>query len=697
MHERRFPIPPLLTAAIVVAALLVAGILGIRLAVRTEENRNLQHWKITLGALAETQADAIEQWMAAQGAKLAELARNPSLQMYTQHLSHATPPGHAPDESVQLAYLRNLIHSTGEKNGFFDDQPSDSPIRADIAFHAQHGLALMDRNLNLLAATPGVSPPDAALRTALAAAMQEGTPRLHDYRVSEDGQAVLGFLVPVLALRKQSDRPEVVGCLHAFKSGEQTPIGLVQASRQAFETTTAYLTRKDGNDVVLLSPVKDGAKSMGRRFSITDADLAPVRATLNPGQFGRLPDQAGKDVLFTSREVGRTPWILVQQIDSAEALRDMNTRQGYLVVLFSGALLLTIALLAAAWWYGDSLRQQKTADELKRQTEILIAKSNLLDAISNNSADLILLLGRDNRILFGNAALGSLVGMEEPTFGGKSLATLFGPDPAAVLQAAVDSARRIGKTVTQACQMDLGGRSLVIHGNFTPIVYESDSAETVLITLHDVTQIQNAQRRQASLMRQLIGALMRAIDLHDPYSANHSSRTARIALKIAEHLNVRPELCAALETAASLCNIGKLFIPKDILTKTEPLNREEQNFVRKETLFASEILAGIDFDGPVLEIIVHKHEYLDGSGYPQGLKGDHLILPARILTTANDFVAMITPRAYRNRFEVKDAIATLLQAADTRYDRKVIAALFHVAENEINWQEWFQEDADRSC
>jgi len=105
--------------------------------------------------------------------------------------------------------------------------------------------------------------------------------------------------------------------------------------------------------------------------------------------------------------------------------------------------------------------------------------------------------------------------------------------------------------------------------------------------------------------------------------------------------------------------------------------------MRQETIYAIDIIANIDFEGPVQETIAQKNELLNGSGYPNGLKEDDIILPARILAAANGFVAMISPRAYRDKLSEKEALDQLLKTADTRYDRQIVAALFHVVENKI--------------
>ena len=140
--------------------------------------------------------------------------------------------------------------------------------------------------------------------------------------------------------------------------------------------------------------------------------------------------------------------------------------------------------------------------------------------------------------------------------------------------------------------------------------------------------------------------------------------------------------------ASLLANLGKLNLPRELLTKMQPLTAEEQARMHDSVMDTINILKDLEFDGPVIDIISQKNEYLDGSGYPAGLKGEEILAESRILSVANAFVAMSSARAYRQGKPVREVLDTLLASADKQYDRQVIAALFHVAENRADWNSW---------
>jgi HD-GYP domain-containing protein (c-di-GMP phosphodiesterase class II) len=143
-----------------------------------------------------------------------------------------------------------------------------------------------------------------------------------------------------------------------------------------------------------------------------------------------------------------------------------------------------------------------------------------------------------------------------------------------------------------------------------------------------------------------------------------------------------------LDLAASLANLGKIFVPREVLTKPEELTEAEQALVHRHVQYGTELLQDLDFEGPVLDTIAQKQEHLDGSGYPNGLTGDDILQTARILAVSNAFVALVSPRAYRHAVNIEAALDQLLKESGSKFDRHVVAALFHVAENRSDWTDW---------
>ncbi len=673
------------TAAVILLALfVVAGIWGINALVRYERQRDLNTWQITLNVMADTRANRVRQWVSAQFASLNELAENGSLQLYTQELLRR-PDVPLKTEPAQLSYLRNLIRATAERNGFIDKSQTAPPVPANVAYQGNAGLALVSLDQTVITSTPGMPVLDSNLRKGIAQVAEDGKACLYDLFLNASGEPLVAFLSPVFALQVPSGgakRP--IAVLLGIKSAKHTLFPLLSSEENITSSDEALLVRRDGDLVTYVSPLADGTGALKRSLAANVNDLAAAYAVAHPGSFVKTRDYAGVEVLATSRALAGLPWVLVQKINTSEALRESKSHQRFLYLTMLLALAVVAALLLAAWFYGSSAREHQMTEKLLAKSQQLAAQTHLLNAINDNIKDYILLCDVEGKLFFANRALAAALGVTADDLSGKGLASVFGPATAELFSPLLRKALEKGLPVSQEIKFSLKGRQLQFHATVIPVHYRTATDnDAVLVSLHDVTLLREAQQKKADLLQQIVKALMRAIDLHDPYSANHSANTAKIALAIGQVMKLEPDAMGTLETAANLCNIGKLFLPKDLLAKTGPLTPEEQALLRQETDFAQKSLAGIDFEGPVLETIVQKNELLDGSGHPAGLKGDDIIQTARILAVANAFIAMISPRAYRNKLTDRDALDQFLVAMDTKYDRRVVAALFHVVENGI--------------
>lgn len=175
----------------------------------------------------------------------------------------------------------------------------------------------------------------------------------------------------------------------------------------------------------------------------------------------------------------------------------------------------------------------------------------------------------------------------------------------------------------------------------------------------------------------MVTALVRAIELRDPYLAGHSRRVAEFSVAVGKQLGCGEEELATLELAANLSQIGKLAIRKDLLTKPARLTSAEVQEMEAHVKHAVDFLQGIDFELPVVETITQMHERLDGEGYPNGLKGEQISLTGRILGACDVFCARLEPRSYRAGL-APDAVLDILAENMARYDPKVIDALKQV-------------------
>jgi HD-GYP domain-containing protein (c-di-GMP phosphodiesterase class II) len=210
----------------------------------------------------------------------------------------------------------------------------------------------------------------------------------------------------------------------------------------------------------------------------------------------------------------------------------------------------------------------------------------------------------------------------------------------------------------------------------------------VLVIDQDITQAVAERERRERNLQQLVQTLVTVVDRRDPHAAHHSSRVAIAARATAGEMGLEEVLVETAAIAGSLLNLGKILVPSQLLTKEGQLSEEEMRTVRDSIQTSAELIEGIEFDGPVVETLRQAQERWDGSGVPRGLKGDQILVTARIIAVANAFVAIVSPRAHRPGVDFDAAVESLLKQIGSAFDRAVVAALIHYMDNRGGRERW---------
>jgi putative nucleotidyltransferase with HDIG domain len=167
---------------------------------------------------------------------------------------------------------------------------------------------------------------------------------------------------------------------------------------------------------------------------------------------------------------------------------------------------------------------------------------------------------------------------------------------------------------------------------------------------------------------------MRALGLKDRETEGHSYRLAGLSLALAQMLGMGNDELIHLRHSALLHDIGKMGIPDAILNKPGPLSDAEWVLARRHPEFGFEILSPIQFLEPAAQTAYCHHENWDGSGYPRGLKGENIPLPARIVSVCNVYDSLISDHPYRNGWGKKVALGYVEEAAGKQFDPEIVGA-----------------------
>ena len=175
-------------------------------------------------------------------------------------------------------------------------------------------------------------------------------------------------------------------------------------------------------------------------------------------------------------------------------------------------------------------------------------------------------------------------------------------------------------------------------------------------------------------LRGTISVLGQALERRDPYTAGHQRRVAGLALALGEALGLAESALEGVEMASLVHDAGKIAVPADLLTKPTRLSKPEFEIIKEHSNVGYEILKDVQFPWPIAQIVQQHHERLDGSGYPQGLRGDEIRLEARIIGVADVVEAMASHRPYRAALGIEVALEEIQDKRDSVFDPRVVDA-----------------------
>ncbi len=183
---------------------------------------------------------------------------------------------------------------------------------------------------------------------------------------------------------------------------------------------------------------------------------------------------------------------------------------------------------------------------------------------------------------------------------------------------------------------------------------------------------------------QTVISLAKLIDAKDKYTQGHTFRVAQVSYRIGKQMKLEPKVLEGLHIGAWLHDIGKIGIPDSILNKPGKLTPEEYEIMKSHTIIGAKAIENVDFPWPgVVSCVKYHHERCDGSGYPEGLKGEQIPLPARIIAVADVFDALVTKRPYKPPLPPHKAITLIEKAKGKHFDPRVVDAFLEIVDEII--------------
>jgi len=317
--------------------------------------------------------------------------------------------------------------------------------------------------------------------------------------------------------------------------------------------------------------------------------------------------------------------------------------------------------------------------EERKLSEELVRSEERFKRLVNSTDDIIFELDKEGRHTAIHGRWLEKMGFSEEFFLGRSAGDIFSAEDALVHEQ--NNAIALGGESTKyEWSAEVDGVYFFYSTSLSPIFDQEGNVTGIVGIGRDITDIKRAEEALRRSWDQLILTMSRMLRIKDPYTAGHQERVKEIAGVVSEEMGLSLKSRETIRIASLLHDIGKLAIPADILNRPGKLNEIEWGLIKQHPEQGFELLKDIDFGMPVAEVVRQHHERIDGSGYLLGLKGEEILIEARVLAVADVFEAISSHRPYRASLGVEEAVAELEKNSGVLYDPKVVDALLRVIE-----------------
>jgi PAS domain S-box-containing protein/putative nucleotidyltransferase with HDIG domain len=311
----------------------------------------------------------------------------------------------------------------------------------------------------------------------------------------------------------------------------------------------------------------------------------------------------------------------------------------------------------------------------------------LYNTLFDQTRDIVLFVTVDGRIIEANQAALDAYGYTRKEILNLTVFDLRMKETHHIAREQMEKANRSGtRFETIHCRKD--GSQFYVEVSSKGIDFNNQ--RVLISTIRDMTERKRTEQELCQSIAELsktlegtVNALANVTEKRDLYTAGHQNRVAKIAVAIGKEMGLPDQMLEAINTAGILHDIGKIGLPAEILSKPAKLTELETALVRTHSQSGYEIIRSIPFKADIASIILQHHERLDGSGYPNGLMGEQILIEARILAVADVIEAMVSHRPYRASLGLHRAVAEIIGNRGKLYDPQVVDACLVIYRNQV--------------
>ncbi len=559
--------------------------------------------------------------------------------------------------SAQLPLVRNTLYDYINYNGF-----------TDARFADKNGATLLSAMQRPAALT-------APQLKTIKKAIEQNAITFAPIRSSSAG-LILDFAVPVLPL---------------FVQNTSEPIAALMFTMPVLGQMAQFMGRDLRTDNSYVPQIMQYAEDHYQLLSVNSPEPVAIESALELDSdtfglhFASRMSVDGKSAVYSyGRKVSNMDtWVILEV--PATVLEDKFKSLAWTIYglgfLIAVGILLLLALL---WWVMIGNEQRAVADKFKNLYHLLAQQKNLLDSINMSLQVGLILVDGHGKIPIFNKAFAELVDRAEEDLEDVSLMTVF---PGQVAGAIMEHIHHIQDEATsRTFEVEIpadNGENLLYRVTIYPVQDADDESQIqgAVATFQDITAFRRNSEKNKKQQESIIRTFTRAVESIDPYLTGHSQMMSNLGVLICKELKLSEEDQKIVKDAALFSQLGKLFIPREILNKTDKLTPEESAILRQIPDKAYEVLSSTGFSSQIAQAVREMNEQIDGLGYPQQLRGDQISVHAKILAITNAFCAMISARSFRNGLSYIEAL-NRLKAEPNRFDSYVVDSLTAVLQTQ---------------
>jgi len=685
-------------AGIFLAAFSVAGFALIWNQASQDIKDQKSELQTEMNLILQSRIQEIEHWLDHQFDVLQAISTNESQKIYIDTLLDDKAPADRKEGSE--SFLRNYLKRMAEDYDFITP-PRKLEIEANVVRDGIAGLAIFNHQGEVIVASEFVP---AFKEEKFQDFMQKNKGRqraVWNLHLDREHQPSMGFMVPIYPVDAK-DNAQPIAYVAGIKQVAKELYPLLQQDGDPDKSAEVYLAQiKEGTgdgSIQYLSPRLLPKPNGTKPFSGDEPNDPSTRATAfaisKPGGFAILQSYNNVKSIVGGAKVEGTPWTLVRTADYSESVGPAVKEQRKDLIGFGLLLGIAIVSMVVAWKHGAELRASAEAQRLKIAAERFTGFSKFLRVITDNQPTAIAAVDAGGKYSFANRTLAESAGITPEEVAGKTMPAVIGPVRAAVYQKlnkqVIDDLypgwptdKTEGKWQPQKGRHEFeeGGKRKYTKTDHIPLRADRDHPPGVLLIEQDITEFITERERRERMFRGLIEAFVKEVDGRQSEAARTNGKLiAKLARGAADEMGLTPSEAETAELAGELLNLGTVSLPHDLLSKGGNRNDDEKRRLREAVVRSADLLAGLEFEGPVAEVIRQAQERVDGSGFPNRLSGDSILPAAKVVAVAKRVIDLLQGQEGPVQ-SLDQALKTVMAEAGSSLDRGAVAALVDFLDN----------------